>query len=178
LRPQLFLTDQELAEAERTWRELVPEGSLRLVVGPGGGLASRRWPAERFAEVAAGLTGAGTGVLVLTGPGESEIAAGVMARAPGARQLAAPPSLRPTFALLARADLVLCNSSMLMHAAAACDKPAVVLLGPAFASAAAHQRQWGHEGLTVTLGRESGDAAGATPAAALHAAQALLRRAA
>ena len=54
---------------------------------------------------------------------------------------------------------MVCNSSMAMHAAAAFAKPAVVLLGKAFPSAAAHQRQWGYPGLTRCLGREPGGAA-------------------
>jgi heptosyltransferase-2 len=179
LRPQLYLTADELAEAEETWRRVAPDGALRVVVGPGGGLAARRWPAERFAEVAASLSSStDVRVIVLTGPGEAQIAAEMLARAPNAHLPAAPLTLRPAFAVLARCDLLVCNSSMLMHAAAAFAKPAVVLLGPAFPSATAHQRQWGHEGLTVTLGPEVGDRDAATAEEALHEVRAILRRAA
>jgi heptosyltransferase-2 len=61
------------------------------------------------------------------------------------------------FALAASADLVVCNSSMLLHAAAAFGKPAVVTLGPSFPSARQHQAQWGYPGLSRSLGKEPGE---------------------
>ena len=77
------------------------------------------------------------------------------------------PSLRETFALAAAADIVFCNSSMLLHAAAAFSKPTVVVLGPESPPAADHQMQWGYPGVSVTLERR------ASPADALAAARAL-----
>jgi len=59
-------------------------------------------------------------------------------------------------AAVAAADCVVCNSSFLLHAAAAFRKPTVVLLGPSFDSASHHQRQWGYESISETLGPEPG----------------------
>jgi heptosyltransferase-2 len=76
--------------------------------------------------------------------------------APGAHNFAGHLSLRETFALVAAADLVICNSSMLMHAAAAFDRPTFVLLGESFASTRQHDAQWGYPGTCWSLGKEPG----------------------
>lgn len=159
IRPQIFLTAGESAEAEHWWA--TGEGGIRprrVVIAPGGGLAARCWPAERWIELARGL-GRRTdlSVLILTGPREREIAAAVTAACPGARSHAEPPGLRQVFALLAASDLVICNSSLSLHAAAAFSRRIITLLGPSFPSARAHQAQWGYPGLSLSLGREPGE---------------------
>ncbi len=158
-RPQIFLTADESDSAERWWTASeAGRRRQRLVIAPGGGLASRCWPAERWIELARGLGPArDLSILVLTGPREREIAAAVTAACPGARSHAEPPDLRQVFALLAASDLVLCNSSMPLHAAAAFSRRILVLLGPAFPSARAHQAQWGYPSLSLSLGREPGE---------------------
>ncbi|HEX6902220.1 MAG TPA: glycosyltransferase family 9 protein [Thermoanaerobaculia bacterium] len=167
-RPQVFLTEEEREEAGRWWA--TGGGGRRLVIAPGGGLAAKRWPAESFAALAAGLADVPRlSVLVLGGPGEEELAARVAAALPGARAFPEPPGLRRVFALLSHADLVVCNSSMPLHAAAAFGKPAVALLGESFPSARLHQAQWGYPGLSRSLGKEPGERAGVyTPAEALN----------
>ena len=57
-------------------------------------------------------------------------------------------------AVISRADLVICNSSFAMHAAAATGVRAIVLLGDQYESARAHAAQWGHGDLTTILGRD------------------------
>jgi heptosyltransferase-2 len=151
--PQIFLTPEERETGERWWGST--SGRPRVVIAPGGGVAARRWPAESFAVVAAGLPGAS--LLILTGSREGEIAARVAAAAPSARAFPEPPGLREVFALIAAADLVVANSSMPMHAAAAFGKPVVVTLGESFPSARQHQAQWGYPGLSRSLGKEPGD---------------------
>src|SRR6185436_1612941 len=94
VRPQVFLTAEESDAAERWWA--AGEAGVRrrrIVIAPGGGLASRCWPAESWIELAQGL-GTDLSVLVLTGPREREIAAAVTAACPGARSHAEPPGLR------------------------------------------------------------------------------------
>jgi len=150
-----------------------PHRPPRILVGPGGGVAARRWPAASFAGLVGLLGAAGPAtVLVAGGPGEEELAGRVAAADPSARALLPAPGLREVFALAAAADLVLCNSSMLLHAAAAFRRPTVALLGAAFPSARAHHAQWGYPGRCRSLGREPG--AGdrlATPEEAFAAAR-------
>jgi ADP-heptose:LPS heptosyltransferase len=173
-RPQLFLAPDEIDAAERWW---AADGGgarrPRVVIGPGGGVAARCWPAESFAGLAAGLAQAGDlELLVLGGERDRDVVAAVAAAAvtavaasargrsdPAAarcRSLSPPPGLREVFALVSASDLVLCNSSMLLHVAAAFAKPAVVFLGRAFPSASRHQDQWGYPGISHCLGREPG----------------------
>jgi ADP-heptose:LPS heptosyltransferase len=64
-------------------------------------------------------------------------------------------SLRETFALIWAAQGVVCNGSMVLHAAAAFDKPTVVLLGKTFASAQKHKQLWGYGANDLHLGRET-----------------------
>jgi ADP-heptose:LPS heptosyltransferase len=162
-RPQLFLTADERAEAERWWA--AAGRGPRVVIAPGGGLAARRWPVEGFAAVAAGLKD--VSILALGGPREDELAARVAAANPTVRSFSSPPGLREVFALIATADLVVCNSSLPLHVAAAFGKPAVVLLGESFASARQHQAQWGYPGLSTSLGKEPEQRELPTPEAAL-----------
>ncbi|HSF39045.1 MAG TPA: glycosyltransferase family 9 protein [Thermoanaerobaculia bacterium] len=169
VRPQVFLTAAEREAGERLWS---PERRRRIVVGPGGGLVVKRWPRERFAALLPRLPELGeVDVAVVGGPLERGLAPELAAGAPGARSLP-DLSLRETFALVAAADLVLCNSSLLMHAAAAFGKPTVVLLGESFPSAREHQAQWGYPGTCLSLGRERGERNSlATPGEALAAAR-------
>lgn len=153
VRPQIFLTSEETDEAGRWWA--AGGAGRRVVIAPGGGLPEKRWPAESFAVVAAGLPAAS--LLVLGGPGEGELVAKVLAAAPAARAFPEPPGLRQVFALIAAADLVVANSSMPLHAAAAFGRPVVVTLGESFPSARQHQAQWGYPGLSVSLGKEPGE---------------------
>jgi heptosyltransferase-2 len=63
---------------------------------------------------------------------------------PGVRDLTGRLSLTESFAAIAGARVVVCNSSMAMHAAAAFRKPCVVLLGAGIPSALAHADQWAY----------------------------------
>ena len=56
-------------------------------------------------------------------------------------------------AIIAHADIVICNTTMFMHVAAAFKVPTLVMLGPWYDSAKLHHAQWGHPGCTI-LGRE------------------------
>jgi heptosyltransferase-2 len=150
-RPQIFLDAGEREEAERAWG--AAGRGLRIVVGPGGGLPEKCWPAASYAELVAGISD--VSILVLGGPRETAILETVAAAAP--RAWRESPPLRRVFARVATADLVVCNSSMLMHVAAAFAKTTLVLLGPAFASARQHQAQWGYPGICRSFGKEAGE---------------------
>jgi hypothetical protein len=62
----------------------------------------------------------------------------------------------------------------MLHCAAAFAKRALVLLGPAFASAREHQAQWGYPELSVTLGPENGGSLTTPDEALQHAKRFLL----
>jgi len=175
-RPQLFLGPEEREAGERLWSEAPRR--MRLAVGPGGGLPDKCWPPESFAALLRQLAGVpGLEIAIVGGPRERELAAELAAACPGAR--AFPDlGLRETFALIAAADAVVCNSSLLLHVAAAFSRPTLALLGAAFPSARQHQAQWGYPGTCWSLGRE-GERGIATPEEAARAVREhLLERAA
>jgi len=167
VRPQLFLAPAERAAGERLWG--APRRGARLAIGPGGGLPAKCWPPESFAALLRHLAREpGLEIAIVGGPRERELAAELAAACPGARSFP-DLGLRETFALIAAADGVVCNSSMLMHAAAAFSRPTLVLLGAAFPSASRHQAQWGYPGTCWSLGREPGSRGIATPEEAVGA---------
>jgi ADP-heptose:LPS heptosyltransferase len=153
LRPQIFLTRDETEEAERTWTAHARGGARRIVIAPGGGHPGRAWGAERFVELAR-LLGCHrrAAVMAIGSPADAE--AGARIAAHGAVDLTGRSTLRQSMAVISGADLVICNSSFAMHAAAASDVRAIVLLGELYESARGHAAQWGHGELTTVLGRD------------------------
>jgi heptosyltransferase-2 len=130
-----------------------PADEGHVIIAPGGGFAEKRWPAERFAALAGLLRG--FPVVVVGGAADRAAGARIAQAGPHVEDRTGQLSLRGTFDSIAAARLVICNSSMAMHAAAAFRKPCVVVLGPWYSSASAHQAQWGHAE-TVMLGRDAG----------------------
>ena len=157
-RPQLFLTEEEREEAEATWQSLrhgPPGRGRRIILGPGGGFAAKCWPFEEWKKLAQ-LLAAITRDTVLVVGGKQDAGAGeALARVNSlVKSVAGRTGLRQTFSLVASADLVLCNSSMLMHVAAAFAKPAIVLLGDFFPSAGQHAAQWSGGDHILVLGKD------------------------
>jgi ADP-heptose:LPS heptosyltransferase len=151
-RPQLFLTNTERAEAEARWLQFGAAGKRRIVLAPGAGLPEKRWPADRFRRLTERLLARGDAFpLVLGAATEASLLA---AAAASDVATCAESSLRKTFALIATADGVVCNSSVALHAAAAFDRPTVLVLGPAFHSAREHEAEWSYPDTVTSLGRE------------------------
>lgn len=172
-RPQLFLSAAEKEKGQSLWNAAAC--AKRIVVGPGGGFAAKCWPTAHFAGLAARLSQRDDlSLAVLGGAQDVEISRQIAAAGRNIANHAGQLSLRETFALVAASDLVLCNSSMLMHVAAAFAKPTVVLLGDYFDSASQHLQQWGYPGLTQVLGKDAGCPNIYSVEAALAAVNALL----
>lgn len=104
-----------------------------VVVNPGAGRPEKRWPVERFAELAARIARDGAGrVLVVWGPGEREDAVAIAGR--GDAVLAPPTDLATLIALLRRASVVVAADTGPLHLAAALGVPCVGLFGPTAAA--------------------------------------------
>ena len=150
-RPQLFLTGEERAEARTLWAMPGIDAPLKLLVGVGGGIDEKCWPAEalRDALIALpamlGAAGARLDVVLVGGPADRARASQVLGDGlSGVRSLAGETSLRATFALAEQADVVLTNASMLLHVAAAFRRPTVTVLGGLFPDAPGHDVLWGY----------------------------------
>lgn len=99
------------------------EGARILCLGPGAGTPRRRWPVERFAELARALRPDFDGVVVLGSPAEAVLCDALAAQAGGLSLTGRPLCL--VAALLARSHLYVGNDSGLSHLAAAQGCPAV-----------------------------------------------------
>jgi ADP-heptose:LPS heptosyltransferase len=129
-----------------------------VVVHPGAAYASRRWPAERFAAVAAALADDGHHVVVTGSAEEQDLARHVarLAGLPPDAVLAGQTDVRGLSAVVADARLVVCGDTGVAHLATAHGTPSVVLFGPVPPS------EWGPpaEGPHTTLWRGQARAAG------------------
>ena len=139
-RPQLFLTE-------------TPAPRAHIVLAPGAGFSEKCWPLENFIALTAAL--APQEISVIGGAKERGTGAALSAVGPHVRDLTGQLLLSQTFAEIASARLVVCNSSMAMHVAAAFRKPCCVMLGAWYRSAREHAAQWGYDGCRV-LGPEDG----------------------
>ncbi len=132
--PRLWLTDAHRAAATAA---LGADPRPLLALGPTANWRGKIWPADRFADLAAALTGpggrlAGAHVVVAGGPGERDLAAPLLARLEPARtlDLVGTLDLLSLAAVLGRARLFIGNDSGLMHLAAAAGTPTLGLFGP------------------------------------------------
>jgi ADP-heptose:LPS heptosyltransferase len=98
------------------------------VIHVGARAVERRWPVERFAEVAEGLAQRGLQVILTGVQDELELARGVQERANAPLlNLAGQTSLGSLAALLSGAVCLVCNDTGVSHLAAALLTPSVVL---------------------------------------------------
>ena len=100
------------------------------ILNPGGGWASKLWPAERFGELARGLAALGLRCLVSYGPGEEALADRVVAASAGRAERSFPTSLVDYIELARRARLVVAADTGPLHLACAVGTPVVALFGP------------------------------------------------
>ena len=161
--PQLFLTAKEDTLGEEAWTP--PRKRRRLIIAPGAGFLEKRWPLENFVSLTKLLLASSpTEILILGSREDAALAQQIEQKTKNEttkgqsllRNLCGRTNLRETFAITARCDAVISNTSLLMHVAGAFGKPNLVLLGPWYESAVLHASQWAHEN-TVVLGRETSE---------------------
>jgi len=132
---ELFASDDDRARADRALSALgVAEADRLVVLVPGASYGpSKRWGAEKFAEVADRLIERrGCKVLAHVGPGEGET--GRRVAAASANGVLVPPAgtidLKTLKAVVERAALVIANDTGPRHYAVAFGVPNVAILGP------------------------------------------------
>jgi heptosyltransferase-2 len=128
-RPEFVVPAREVAQ----WRELhnlAADGRRVVALAPGAVGPGKRWPTDRFAQVARQLADDGAAIWVLGGPQERPLAAQILQHAgPRARDLTGQ-DLRHAVLALKAAHLAVSNDSGLMHVAAAVGTPTVGIFGP------------------------------------------------
>ncbi len=110
-------------------RTLVPSLPGDYVVfAPAAGSPVKRWPPERFGELASRLS---LGAFVVAGGADWELAEKVVAASRGkAVSLAGRLTLKGLAALISQARFVVCNDTGPMHIAAALGVPVIAVFGP------------------------------------------------
>jgi heptosyltransferase-1 len=109
-----------------------------IVLAPTSRWASKRWPIERFVELATTLANKGTHRIILVGgPGERLQCAPLVELAqehPSITDRIGSTSVTQLMAILSRAQLVVANDSAALHMAVGFDRNIVALFGPTDAS--------------------------------------------
>jgi heptosyltransferase I len=117
------------AEA-RTEQGLAHRGIRDLaILNPGAGWGAKRWPAERYGEVARMLADAGICPMVNYGPGEEDLFRAVLA-ASGSQARPTKGTITELIALTRRARLFIGGDTGPLHLAAALRVPVVAIYGP------------------------------------------------
>jgi len=104
-------------------------GRAIVLIHPGAGWGAKRWPAERFGVVAAEFARKGAVVLVNAGPGETKLAADVVAASNGLARVVVS-TLEQLIALTRRVSLVIGGDTGPLHLACALGKPVIGVYGP------------------------------------------------
>jgi lipopolysaccharide heptosyltransferase I len=107
-----------------------------VAINPGAGWDSKRWPPERYAEVARSLAKRGVQSIVTWGGQREQVwAETIVAQSQGAALLAPSTSLLELAALLQRARLFIGSDTGPLHLAAAVGTPCIALFGASAAAA-------------------------------------------
>jgi heptosyltransferase I len=118
--------------AAEAWAdEVMPlsAGEQAVLINPGAGWGAKRWPVERYADVARTLLGRGLRVFVNAGPGEVLLANSIVQRTGGG----VTPllcSLQQLVAITRRVALVIAGDTGPLHLACALGRPVVGIYGP------------------------------------------------
>jgi heptosyltransferase I len=143
----LEVSESSVVDSVRQRLDLAP-GQRFVALNPGAAWPNKRWPAERFAVLAARI-GARWGLrsIVLWGPAEDSLAARIAASAGGFAIPAPPTRLSELVWLLDAAALVVSGDTGPLHLAAARGTPVVGLYGP---TDPARNGPWAPDDVTVS----------------------------
>jgi heptosyltransferase-1 len=100
-----------------------------VLLSPGAGWGAKRWPPERYGEVARRLTDAGCAVVVNCGPAEETLAQQISAASGGAA-MPLPLDMAGLIAVTRRAALAIAGDTGPLHLASALGRPVVGIFGP------------------------------------------------
>jgi heptosyltransferase-1 len=99
------------------------------LINPGAGWGAKRWPVERYAAVARGLSERGLRVLVNAGPGEEPMA-DVIVKGTSSASIPLATRLEQLIALTRRIALCVAGDTGPLHLACALRRPVVGIYGP------------------------------------------------
>lgn len=101
-------------------------GTPYVVISPGSAWLTKRWPPERYAELAAKLVEIGHKVVLVGSPGERALTEQIAKQMPVVN-LAGKMPLDEVITLVANAKMLVCNDSMILHIGSAVKTPTVAI---------------------------------------------------
>lgn len=108
-----------------------PPAAVRAtLIHPGAASAARRWPLERWAQVACAELAAGHRVAISAGPDETLLASELATRIGARSESVVAGDLMTLAAAVAAARVVVCGDTGVAHLATALGTPSIVLFGP------------------------------------------------
>ena len=137
----LTATDQDnripVSKEDREWlrdflrRQEIGESHVLIGIAPGAFERTKRWPAEKFSQLANAILKKYKARIILIGPKEeisllNKIVSGIKGNA----LIFSGYPLKYVFALIQRCDLLVCNNSGPLHIASAVGCPTVSTMGP------------------------------------------------
>jgi ADP-heptose:LPS heptosyltransferase len=127
----LFLEEGEKSHARKLLeRAGLQRGERLAALVPGASWPAKRWPLDRFLELAVRLQGEGVRPLFLFGPKEEALAAEFEGRMDKGWILINRPNLRGLLAFVEAADVLVANDSGPMHVGPAVGTPTLGIFGP------------------------------------------------
>ena len=146
-RPTIFLTKNEVAEAEVAWGKK-SESTKRIIIAPGGGFPEKCWGDQNFTELTNILLKDENYKICIIGSKEDKnrISSNDSSQL---TNFCEKLSIRQSAAMVSVADFVVCNTSLCMHLAGAFRISSLTLLGEWYDSAELHQKQWGYPESTI-----------------------------
>ncbi len=126
-----------------------PDGDRPFaLINPGAAWPNKRWPPDRYGEVAAFLSEVRhLRSVVLWGPGEEALAHAVADASSGSARVAPPTALSDLLALSRAASLMVSGDTGPLHVAAAAGTPVVAVFGP---TDPARNGPWAPDDVTVS----------------------------
>lgn len=124
------------------WISLPRRPESTLLLAPGAAWATKRWPVERWAELARRWSGA---VVLLGGADDHERCAAVQAHSGRTLEVACERGFTKTFSALERGAVLVAGDTGLLHLGAACGVPVVGIFGPTHST----DGHWCHPGAVV-----------------------------
>jgi len=146
-RPTIYLTKNEVAEAEAVWGEK-SESNKRIILAPGGGFPEKCWGDQNFTKLTNFLLKNENYKIYIIGSKEDKNRIPVNDSS-HVKNLCGDLNLRQSAAVVSLADFVVCNTSLCMHLGGAFKIPSLILLGEWYDSTELHQKQWGYPESTI-----------------------------
>lgn len=141
-RPKIFLTKNEIKEAEQRWNTCDIK-KKKIIIAPGGGFPEKCWGDENYNELANLLIKDPNLSILIIGSNEDRARIEIQ-ESDRLMNCCGSLSLRESAAMVSQSDFVITNTSLCMHLAGAFEVPSLTLLGDWYDSAKLHHEQWGY----------------------------------